>query len=156
MLVAAQTSRCADLLEAWLATATRQPKGASLVARVDSQSRRNPSGWGETFNLAVARLLESQGDLPRALAAVRRRVYGLGKRRYLSTYFREEGHLAARVRDTAGAIRAYEHYLAFRANPEPALRAERDSIRAELARLVMPALLPRTCRPTCTSLPASQ
>jgi DNA-binding SARP family transcriptional activator/tetratricopeptide (TPR) repeat protein len=136
MLVAARTSRCADLLEALLATVTRQHTGATLVAQVDSLSRRNPSGWSETFNLVDAQLLEAQGNLPGALAAVRRRVYGLGKRRYLSTYLRVEGHLAARVGDTAGAIRAYEHYLALRANPDPPLRAERDSIRAELAQLV--------------------
>jgi hypothetical protein len=100
---------CATLLEAWLATAVRQPDAGVLVARLDSLSRRNPPGWTETFNLVVARLLEAQGNLPGALAAVRRRVYGLGLRRYLSTYLREEGRLAALAGDTAGAIRAHQH-----------------------------------------------
>jgi hypothetical protein len=34
-----------------------------------------------------------------------------------------------------GAIKAYRHYLALRSNPEPPLRTERDSIRAEVSRL---------------------
>jgi hypothetical protein len=33
---------------------------------------------------------------------------------YLSTFLREEGRLAALTGDTAGAIRAYQHYLALR------------------------------------------
>jgi hypothetical protein len=53
----------------------------------------------------------------------------------LSTQLREEGRLAARLGDRAGAIRAYEHYLALRSNPEPALLPARDSIRAEVNRL---------------------
>jgi hypothetical protein len=81
-------------------------------------------------------LLESQSNLPGALAAVRRRVYGLGMRYYLSTYLRQEGRLAALTGDRAGAIRAYQHYLALREDPEPPLRSDRDSVRAEVARLV--------------------
>ena len=53
----------------------------------------------------------------------------------VSTHLREEGRLAARVGDRAGAIRAWEHYLALRSNPEPPLIAERDSIRAQVDRL---------------------
>ena len=44
--------------------------------------------------------------------------------------------LAALVGDRAGAIEAYSHYLALRHNPEPAVKPEVDSVRAELARLV--------------------
>jgi serine/threonine-protein kinase len=132
----AYTSACATLLEAWLATAGRRPDAGILVARLDSLSRRNPPGWTETHTLVLARLLEAQGNVPGALAAVRRRAYGLGLRRYLSTYLREEGRLAALAGDTAGAIRADQHYLRLRADPEPPLRAARDSVRAELARLV--------------------
>ena len=93
-------------------------------------------GWTETFNLVVARLLESQSNLPGALAAVRRRVYGLGMRHYFSTYLRQEGRLATLTGDRAGAMCAYQHYRALRAGPEPPLRAERDSVRAEVARFV--------------------
>ena len=55
--------------------------------------------------------------------------------RLLSTQLREEGRLAARLGDRTGAIRAYEHYLALRSNPEPVLLPQRDSIRAEVNRL---------------------
>ncbi len=37
--------------------------------------------------------------------------------------------------DTAGAIRAYEHYLFLRADPEPALRDEARDVRTTLWRL---------------------
>ena len=40
------------------------------------------------------------------------------------------------VGDTAGAIQAYQHYLALRENPDPPWRAAWDSARAELAALV--------------------
>jgi hypothetical protein len=130
-VVIASAANCATLLEAWLATAARRPDAAVLVARLDSLSRRS---WGWTFNLAVARLLEAQGYLPDALAAVRRRPYGF-EPVYLSTYLRDEGHLAALVGDTVGAIKAYRRYLALRFDPEPPLRAQRDSVSAELSRL---------------------
>ncbi|MGH7512408.1 MAG: hypothetical protein ACREOQ_05720 [Gemmatimonadales bacterium] len=83
----------------------------------------------------TARLLEEQGNLPGALASVRRRAYGVVPASYLSTYLRQEGRLAELVGDTAGAIRAYRHYLALRSNPEPSLLPERDDVRTELARL---------------------
>jgi eukaryotic-like serine/threonine-protein kinase len=127
----AAAANCATLLEAWLATTARQPYATVLVARLDSLSRRN---WEWTFNLAVVRLLEAQGNLPAALAAVRRRPYSFAPL-YLSTYLREEGHLAALVGDTVGAIKAYRRYLALRFDPEPPLRAQRDSVSAELSRL---------------------
>ncbi len=55
---------------------------------------------------------------------------------FLAAYLGMEGRLAERVGDHAGAIRAYEHYLALRSDPEPGLRPGRDSVRAELARIV--------------------
>jgi hypothetical protein len=55
---------------------------------------------------------------------------------YLSTYLREEGRLAAITGDRAGAIRAYQHYLALRTNPEPRLRPQVEQVRADLAQLL--------------------
>ena len=128
---------CADLLEAWVATAARQPNAAGLVGRLDSLAGRRAEGWwGDGWNLVLARLLEKQGNLRRALATVRRREYGLHTPPYLSTYLREEGRLAALAGDTAGAIGAYQHYLALRSNPEPALMPQTEQVRAELARLL--------------------
>jgi hypothetical protein len=133
-VVADFASSCAAVLEAWLATAVRHSDAPVLVAQLDSLSRQSPPGWTEGYNLVLAHLLEAQGNLRGALAAVRRRAYGLVPR-YLSTYLREEGRLAALTGDTAGARRAYQHYLALRSDPEPPLRPARDSVRAEAARV---------------------
>jgi hypothetical protein len=95
----------------------------------------SPVGFEDFANLEVARLRERQGDLPAALAAVRRRPYAYHLTDYLATHLREEGRLAALTRDRAGAILAYRQYLAVRSDPEPALRPAVDSVRAELAKL---------------------
>ena len=49
----------------------------------------------------------------------------------------QEGWLAAAVGDTAGAIKAYEHYLALRSDPDPPWREEWEQVKAELAVLVV-------------------
>jgi tetratricopeptide (TPR) repeat protein len=126
---------CADVLEAWLATLTRQPTAAALVRRVDARLRQVPSGWMIHYNLIVARLLEAQGDPRAALAAVRRRTFDLVPS-FTSSFLREEGRLAALTGDTAGAVEAYHHFLTLRPDPEPELKPEVDRIRAELAKLV--------------------
>ena len=71
-----------------------------------------------------------------ALRALRRGSSGSGQfPYYLSTFLHEEGRLAALTGDTAGAVRAYQHYLWLRTDPEPELKPEVDSVRAVLARL---------------------
>jgi hypothetical protein len=127
-------SLCADILEAWLATTEEEPTAAALARRLDSRLRQVPPGWTDGDNLVAARLLEANGEIPGALAAVRRRRFDLVPV-FLSTYLREEGRLAALVGDTAGAISAYRHYLTLQAHPEPALEPAVEHIRAELARL---------------------
>ena len=61
---------------------------------------------------------ETQGNLPRALAATRRRA---GTHTVLAAFpvefLREEGRLAALAGDMAGAVRAYRHYPMFRYDP---------------------------------------
>jgi hypothetical protein len=91
---------------------------------------------GVPGSLVLARLLETQGDLAGALAAVRRRPYVATLLIYLSSFLREEGRLAALTGDRAGAIRSYRHYLALRSNPEPSLKPEVERVRAELAKLL--------------------
>ena len=94
-----------------------------------------PHGWDPAWNLVIARLLEAQGDASRALAAVRRRDFGMVPGN-LATFLREEGRLAALTGDTAGALVAYRHYLGLRSNPEPRVRPEVEQVRSELAALV--------------------
>jgi DNA-binding SARP family transcriptional activator/tetratricopeptide (TPR) repeat protein len=132
---------CATVLEAWSATGLHRPDAGAQLALADSLARDLIFSvcCGESVNgtnLVLARLWEERGDFSRALKAVRRRSggFGLGPQ-YLSTYLREEGRLAALTGDTASAIRAYRHYLAFRSDPEPGLRAQVDTVRAALSLL---------------------
>ena len=132
---------CAELLDAAIATGERRPEARASIARADSLAREFifEVCCGEAVkeaNLVLARLWEEEGDLPRALQAVRRRAGGyLLAPLFQSTFLREEGRLAALVGDTAGAIQAYRHYLVLRSDPERALQPQRDSIYAELRRL---------------------
>jgi hypothetical protein len=131
--VAFDANGCAILLEAWLASATGRADAGPLARRLDSLLRAAPE-WLEFASLVNGRLLEASGDVRSALAAVRRRRNGWPK--YLSTYLREEGRLAALAGDTAGAITAYQHYLRLRSDPEPALKPQTERVRAELASLL--------------------
>jgi len=155
---------CAALLEAKLAAAGGSPSSAATaqaVDRLDAAIRSGPGGnrngpsvaftmspayvrstvgispvgFEDFANLEVARLRERQGDLPAALRAVRRRYYAYHLSDYLAAHLREEGRLAALTGDTAGAVRAARHYLLLMSDPEPRVRAQVDSVRAELAKL---------------------
>jgi hypothetical protein len=81
----------------------------------------------------ASRLYEARGDRLHALALTRRRSFWWTQ--LLSTQIRDEGRLATLIGDTAGAIRAYRHYLALRSDPEPRLRADVERVRAALAAL---------------------
>ena len=119
----------------------------AALLRMDSVVRELPLPTGylqwdplpaEVQNLMLARMLRRYGEPQRAVAAARRRVYRAVTNypAALPEYLREEGRLAAQVGDTAGAIRAYRHYLALRENPDPPWRAPWDSVRVELAALL--------------------
>lgn len=96
--------------------------------------------------LIAAWWYEALGDAPAALAVLRRRSNAdWFAPSYLATLLREEGRLALMVGDTAGAIRAYRHYAALRADPEPRLRADAERVRRQLAALGV-AALPRPNR----------
>jgi len=94
-------------------------------------------------NWFIAKKRDAEGNIPAALAAIRRR-----ERSYYPTYLwalpaflREEGRLAALAGDTTGAIAAYKHYLVLRTDPDPPFKPQRDSVMTELAKLA-----PRTSR----------
>ena len=117
-----------------IASHARRPEGVGLRAFVDSSALDGCCEFAPFGGLLLARAYEESGDVSDALRVIRRGAWYFPPR-LLSTHLREEGRLAARAGDRAGAIRAWEHYLALRSNPEPALRAERDSIRAQVDRL---------------------
>jgi hypothetical protein len=89
---------------------------------------------GGAANLTAAHLHEERGNLEAALAAVRRRVHHYGT--YESTHLREEGRLTELLGDRETAIRAYQHYLVLRSDPDPAVAPEVQGVRRALARLV--------------------
>ncbi|MBI1967468.1 MAG: hypothetical protein HYS40_05725 [Gemmatimonadetes bacterium] len=139
-LTVIESAVCARMLEAMVAAAHGAPDAAAVLVALDSLMLRVPPVAVLVFhlqyvNLVVARLHEARGDLPSALAAVRRRTPFQFLPLYFSTYLREEGRLAALAGDTAGAIRAYWRYLDLRREAEPALIPQRDSVRTALARL---------------------
>ncbi len=132
---------CAATIEALLAQAERRPEADAAFDRLDSllllvpdvETGDDPSLVG---NFIVADWREDQGDLPGALAAMRRwHNHWFTGVRYLSTYRREEGRLAQLAGERGEAIRAYRHYLMLRADPEPEWVAEREAVRAQLALL---------------------
>ena len=132
---------CAASLEAMRAVKRREPSARQVMDRLEDLVR---SGVAEFYpgdghldyaSIALARLRERTGDRAGALAALRYRPYFIGWQPFLAASLRDEGRLAAEVGDRDGAVRAYEHYLALRHEPEPAIRAPVDSVRVELARL---------------------
>jgi hypothetical protein len=132
-------SLCAALLDAERASRLALPDATARLMLADSLSRTFPlfEDADQDANLVLARLWEAQGDLPRARAANRRRagVYADWPP-FLSTFLREEGRLAAIAGDTAGAVRAYRHYLMFRYDPEPSVQLEVERVRRDLATLL--------------------
>jgi tRNA A-37 threonylcarbamoyl transferase component Bud32/tetratricopeptide (TPR) repeat protein len=131
---------CARLLVAIEKSLWEEPDAARAVAALDSLLATGPHAlFAEVVvpaTLAVGRLHERLGDPAAALTAVRRRVYDFDSSNLLlAVSLRVEGRLAAQVGDTAGAIRAYRHYLGLRSDPEPALQPQADSVRTALALL---------------------
>ena len=120
------------LLETQVAAAQRHPTAGKLLRQLDSLLADPVSiTWSSYGNLIAARLHEERGEIPAALAAVRRRYVGVAFPHYVR-YLREEGRLAALAGDRRGAIRAYRHYLALRGEAEPALQPEVRAVKAEL------------------------
>ena len=125
------------------------PRGAHVawpaLDQLDSLMRGGPRSFlgiatfaPVTFaNFTVARMREAQGDIPAALAAIRRREvdYFPAYLWSLPAFLRQEGRLAAMAGDTSGALRAYEQYLTLRTDPDPPFRAQRNSVLAERSAL---------------------
>jgi hypothetical protein len=121
------------LLEAQVAATSRSADAPERLRELDS-ALADPVwvSWASYGNLIAARLHEERGEIPAALAAVRRRGVGMPGFPHYVKYLREEGRLAALTGDRQGAIRAYRHYLALRGDAEPGLQPEVRRVREEL------------------------
>jgi serine/threonine-protein kinase len=127
---------CAAAIEAAVAVGRRRADARAALTRADSLVS---AGWFAIapLNLILARLWEAEGDLPRALGAVRRLEYDdPNGPAFLATRLRTEGRLAALAGDRDAAVRAYTHYLALVNRPEPRVQPLVEQVREELARLV--------------------
>jgi eukaryotic-like serine/threonine-protein kinase len=126
----------ADFVDALIASRAGRPDAAVLRARLDSVALEGccPLTIVSWANLVVGRAHEEAGRDADALRAMRRGVWRFPPQ-LLSTFLRNEGRLAAKLGDRAGAIRAYRHYLALRSDPEPELMSEVERVRRELERL---------------------
>jgi serine/threonine-protein kinase len=109
------------------------------LERLDSLMREGVFMEMPVANLVLARRFAARGEDARALAAVRRRVYNHnpGIAMLYPAYLQEEGRLAALTGDTAGAIKAYQHYLTLRDRPDPGPMGEEvRRVKEHLAELV--------------------
>ena len=126
----------------------RPPPAGTRWARLDaldSLAQRGPRSYlglsGTSpiafANFTIARLREQQGELPAALAAIRRREADAFPSYLWSrpAFLRQEGRLAALVGDTTGAKRVYDEYLLLRTSPDALFRPQRDSVIAARAAL---------------------
>jgi serine/threonine-protein kinase len=125
------------LLDLQLATQLRRGDALTLLERADSLLRQGPPD--ETFlycgGLIVSRIWQSRGDLHRAYTAIKRVTFEPASPLYYSTYHLERARIAAALGETKDAIAEYTYYLNLRYAPEPSLRAQVASVRAELERL---------------------
>ncbi len=130
---------CLAVIEWLVARREQAPDLDARLSALDSVLRwdlANVDFESQDFeSLLLASVLAERGDFARAWSAVRLGYRGFGYIWSLAVRSRAEGRLAALAGDTTAAIRAYRRYLDFRRDAEPALIPQRDSVRAELARL---------------------
>lgn len=127
---------CALLLGAALDVA-RGADARRALAHLDSLALVPPvAGDASAYApILVARLHASIGDVPGALAAIRRRVYLMGWPRYLATALREEASYARLLAERDLARSALERFVVLRAHPDPSLAQETETARQALATL---------------------
>jgi hypothetical protein len=125
---------CVATLEALVAHEFSGPGLPDAVRRLDDLLRTSPPMGilGDGANLYLAQMLAARDELELAVAALKRRPYRGRSLHIMAPYTRLEGRLLALTGDTAGALSAYQHYLALRQHPEPVLQAQKDSALTEL------------------------
>lgn len=129
----AMAAICGQVLRGVLASLA--PSGLPQLLRADSIMRVMPLNYADFWNYDLALAFARRGEYALAAAAVRRHLTDVVPLPRLVLALRQEGRWAALAGDPTAAIKAYRHYLLWREAPEPALVAQRDSVRTELAAL---------------------
>jgi DNA-binding SARP family transcriptional activator/TolB-like protein len=115
-----------DVVRMLLATDESSGDAPALRARIDSMVHDGCCGDAPVqTELVLARAFERAGEDTSALRVLRHTADAF----FLATSLKKQGEIALRLKDYASARRALERYLILRSDPEPSLRAERDSIR---------------------------
>lgn len=137
---------CPLLLEALLEAARPASASAPALDRLDALMRQGTGLEipGSLANFMIIGWRERRGEYLSALAAARRRLGMMQVANFtvvVPAQLRAEGRLAAVLGDTAGAIRAYEQYLALRDLPDAGpMQAEVQGVRRHLAELTKAAV----------------
>jgi hypothetical protein len=85
----------------------------------------------------LVELRRRRGEYQQALSLARIQMSDNYRNHFRPTVLRQEGELATLLGDTAGAIRAYQEYLALRTDPDPGpMREEAERVRAALVQLL--------------------
>lgn len=129
---------CALLLRALHADVAKQADAAARLDALDVFLRPGPPANPRLLmvaNLLTSRLYERRGDRASALRAIRRRAFSLDAFQIGLTSVREEARLAGIAGDQKRAVFLYQRYLGAHAQAEPALKANNDAARRDLARL---------------------
>lgn len=127
-------TRCARIFDTWRAFANRTLTDSAIAVLDTIVASSNLASFSGYEHRLLASIYEARGDTARALWALR-----LYPRDHTGTWtaptYREEGRLFLMNRDTTRAVESYRRYLELRSEAEPPHVAERDSIRALVARL---------------------
>jgi tetratricopeptide (TPR) repeat protein len=135
-----QARRCSAYLDAWrnwLVHGAESPelaRGLTALEAILSAAVVTSQG-ADIANLVAARLHGARGDAEAAVHAARRRSY-YGDPWLLVPMLYEEARFAEQTGDTAGAARAWAHYLHLRGAPEGAVMEEVSHARARLQALM--------------------
>ena len=127
---------CRTVLEAAHEAAKRRNGPRPALARLEDLMARGTGLElpGNVANLMLARWFEELGDTAAAVRAARRqnlRFYPVAPAQLYA-----EGRLSALNGDTANAVRAYQHYLTLRDQPDPGPMADEvRQVKAHLAAL---------------------
>jgi hypothetical protein len=141
----AQTSYitiCLQTLDALEISRRTGAPAAREMERLDSLLSLRPATNAYILfaaTMTLAELRESAGDIPSALATVRRRSYSAAPTfgtTGLSTMLHHEARLAALVGDTSGAVDALARYLALRHDATGKDAGEAAEARRQLGRLL--------------------